>query len=165
MNPEYLLHLLRKLVEQLQQQKKVLATAESCTGGLLSGLLTEIPGSSQWFDRGFVTYSNESKTEMLDVPAQMIQEFGAVSNEVAEAMARGVLAKSNADIAVSITGIAGPDGGNDTKPVGTVCFGFAQRNVAEVRHERCHFIAITREKIRRMACEEAIKVLTKILQV
>ena len=97
-----------------------IVTAESCTGGGLAALFTEIPGSSQWFERGFVTYSNESKMELLNVQEKSLLRFGAVSEEVAREMAQGALVNSHADISVSITGIAGPGGGTDEKPVGTV---------------------------------------------
>jgi nicotinamide-nucleotide amidase len=105
-----------------------LATAESCTGGLIAAALTAIPGSSDVVDRGFVTYSNAAKTEMLGVPADLIEHAGAVSEPVAKAMAEGALAHSLADIAVAVTGIAGPDGGSAAKPVGLVWFGLAHRN-------------------------------------
>ena len=101
----------------------MLATAESCTGGLVAALITEIPGSSDVFDRGFVTYSNAAKAESLDVAPALLNPFGAVSAEVAGAMATGALAHSRADVAVSITGIAGPGGGSPEKPVGLVHFG------------------------------------------
>jgi len=102
-----------------------LAIAESCTGGLVSALLTEVPGSSDVVERGFVTYSNEAKQELLDVPADVLAAYGAVSAETAEAMAGGALARSRADVAVSVTGVAGPGGGSDDKPVGLVFFGLA----------------------------------------
>ena len=104
-----------------------LATAESCTGGLIAAALTAIAGSSDVVDRGFVTYSNEAKTELVGVPAELIARHGAVSEEVARAMAEGALARSRAGIAVSVTGVAGPGGGSAEKPVGLVCFGLAQR--------------------------------------
>jgi nicotinamide-nucleotide amidase len=103
----------------------MVVTAESCTGGLIAGALTEVAGSSDVVDRGFVTYSNAAKTEMLGVPAEMIAKFGAVSEEVARAMAEGALARSRAQIAISVTGIAGPGGGSADKPVGLVWFGLA----------------------------------------
>jgi nicotinamide-nucleotide amidase len=101
------------------------ATAESCTGGLVAGAITSIAGSSDWFERGFVTYSNEAKHEMLGVPCALIEAHGAVSDAVARAMAEGTLAKSTAQCAVSVTGVAGPGGGTPAKPVGMVCFGWA----------------------------------------
>ena len=102
-------------------------TAESCTGGLVAGAITSIAGSSDWFDRGFVTYSNGAKTELLGVARALIEARGAVSEPVAAAMAAGALAHSRADLAVAITGIAGPGGGTPAKPVGTVCFAWARR--------------------------------------
>jgi nicotinamide-nucleotide amidase len=102
-----------------------IATAESCTGGLIAKTLTDRAGSSDWFDRGFVTYSNQAKIDMLAVEEQTLEEFGAVSLEVAAQMARGALAHSRANLALSVTGIAGPGGGSEEKPVGLVCFGFA----------------------------------------
>jgi nicotinamide-nucleotide amidase len=106
-----------------------LATAESCTGGLICAALTSVPGSSDVVDRGFVTYSNEAKTEMLGVPEALIAGHGAVSAAVAAAMAAGAMAQSRADIAVSVTGVAGPGGGTEEKPVGLVWFGCAVRGV------------------------------------
>ena len=103
-----------------------IVTAESCTGGLIAGTLTDVPGASAWFDRGFVTYSNEAKKAMLGVREETLTEFGAVSKETAEEMALGAVAHSGAGAAVSVTGIAGPGGGTPEKPVGTVCFGFAE---------------------------------------
>jgi nicotinamide-nucleotide amidase len=110
----------------LQAQHATLATAESCTGGGIGYAVTQVAGSSAWFERGFITYSNEAKQQMLDVPAELIARHGAVSESVARAMALGALTRSRAHIAVSVTGIAGPGGGSRAKPVGTVCFGFAR---------------------------------------
>jgi nicotinamide-nucleotide amidase len=112
-----------------------LATAESCTGGLIAATLTAIAGSSDVVDRGFVTYANEAKTEMLGVPADLIASVGAVSEPVAAAMASGAIEHSRATIAVSVTGVAGPGGGSPEKPVGLVCFGLARRGAA-ARTER-----------------------------
>lgn len=103
------------------------ATAESCTGGLVAGAITAIAGSSVWFERGFVTYTNESKREMLGIPAEVLEVHGAVSEPVARAMAAGALAQSTADLAVAVTGVAGPGGGTAAKPVGMVCFAWAVR--------------------------------------
>lgn len=119
------------LLISLRAAGRMLATAESCTGGLIAAALTHVPGSSDVVDRGFVTYSNAAKTEMLDVPAALIDRVGAVSREVAAAMAEGALRRSNAHVAVSVTGIAGPGGGSAGKPVGLVWFGLARRD-AEV---------------------------------
>ena len=110
---------------QLSQRGWMLATAESCTGGMISAAVTAIAGSSAWFERGFVTYSYAAKSESLGVPAAMITTLGAVSEAVAGAMAEGALAHSHADAAVAVTGIAGPGGGAPDKPVGMVCFGWA----------------------------------------
>lgn len=112
------------LADLLLRKRWMLATAESCTGGLISAACTNIAGSSQWFERGFVTYSNEAKTELLGVDAALIAAEGAVSEAVARAMAQGAVARSRARVAVAVTGIAGPGGGSPGKPVGTVWFGF-----------------------------------------
>ncbi|MUI14057.1 nicotinamide-nucleotide amidohydrolase family protein [Massilia dura] len=121
----------------LQDKGLLLVTAESCTGGGVSQAVTEIAGSTGWFDCGFVCYSNASKTELLEVPAALVAQFGSVSEEVAAAMAQGALANSNAHLAVSTTGIAGPTGAVPGKPVGTVCFGWA--NGDTVHTERLVF--------------------------
>ncbi|MDD9175378.1 nicotinamide-nucleotide amidohydrolase family protein [Aliivibrio finisterrensis] len=120
--------LAQKVGELLMQQGKTMACAESCTGGGVAFCATENAGSSAWFERGFVTYSNESKNESLGVSLETLQRFGAVSEPVVKEMAKGTLVHSNADITVSISGIAGPGGGSDEKPVGTVCFGFADKH-------------------------------------
>lgn len=132
----------------------MLATAESCTGGLIAAVLTEIAGSSDVVERGFVTYSNQAKTELLGVPAALIADKGAVSAEVAEAMAAGALAQSHADAAVSVTGIAGPGGSTAEKPVGLVYLGACQRGTRP-RHERRVF-AGDRAAVRRAALDEAL---------
>lgn len=121
----------------LQDKELLLVTAESCTGGGVAQAITEIAGSTGWFDCGFITYSNASKTELLDVPAAMVAQFGSVSEEVAAAMAQGALGSSNAHVAISTTGIAGPTGAVPGKPVGTVCFGWA--NGDTVHTERLVF--------------------------
>jgi len=118
-------NILDGLAEVCVTNKMQIATAESCTGGLVAKLITDRPGSSLWFERGFVTYSNLAKEQMLGVKRSLLDEWGAVSEPVAEAMAEGVLKHSPAQFSLSITGIAGPDGGTDEKPVGTVCFGWA----------------------------------------
>ena len=117
--------LVKELAELLIQKTMMIVTAESCTGGLLATTLTHKPGASAYFDRGFVTYSNEAKQEQLNVPEAIITKHGAVSEQCAQAMAEGALKNSKASIAISITGIAGPEGGTDDKPVGTVIFGYA----------------------------------------
>ncbi|WP_233236502.1 CinA family protein [Bordetella sp. LUAb4] len=122
------IELVTRLGKELTRRGWMLGTAESCTGGLLAGAMTSVPGSSRWFDRGYVTYSNEAKVVDLQVPVETIDTFGAVSEPVALEMANGVLLASlGAHIAVSTTGIAGPEGGTPGKPVGLVCFGFAMR--------------------------------------
>lgn len=121
-----IIELASKVGAALQAKRLVLATAESCTGGGVSQAITEIAGSTGWFDCGFVTYSNNSKTELLDVSAALIAQFGSVSEEVAAAMAEGALSGSTADVALSTTGIAGPTGAVPGKPVGTVCFGWSR---------------------------------------
>lgn len=123
--PDDLIQLATSLVALLAARGMKLATAESCTGGLIAGCLTELAGVSAVFERGFVTYSNEAKQESIGVDAALIAAHGAVSAEVAEAMAQGALAHSLADVALSVTGIAGPDGGSAEKPVGLVYIGFA----------------------------------------
>ena len=123
-----LVSLAAELGTALKSRGLVLALAESCTGGWAAQCITAVAGSSAWFDRGFVTYSNAAKQEMLGVPADTINSYGAVSPETARAMAHGALRYSRADIAAAITGIAGPDGGSADKPVGTVCLAWATRN-------------------------------------
>lgn len=144
-----------EIARLLKDKQWQLVSAESCTGGLISGYITETPGSSLWFERGFVTYSNLAKIEMLAVPAELITGFGAVSEEVAAAMAQGALKHSAGQIALSVTGIAGPDGGSIDKPVGTVCFGWAVQNglVHTVRKQ----YSGTRHQIRQAACYDALQ--------
>ena len=120
--PEDIESLARRVVDENRAANRKVVLAESCTGGLVAAALTEIPGSSAVLDRGFVTYSNEAKQESLGVPLEIIETFGAVSIACAWAMAKGALERSHADIAVAISGVAGPDGGTDLKPVGTVVF-------------------------------------------
>ena len=151
----------RTLLELFRQKRLRLATAESCTGGLVAALLTEIPGSSDVFDRGFVTYSNASKAAMLGVPPATLEIFGAVSHETAEAMARGALAQSEADLAVSITGIAGPGGGTQGKPVGLVHFAAAARSGRLIHHER-RFGDIGRAEVRNASVMEALALLHEL---
>jgi nicotinamide-nucleotide amidase len=128
--------LAQQLGELLKLRQWMIATAESCTGGQLSTAITDIPGSSKWFDRGFITYSNSAKNEMLGVKLNSINQFGAVSSEVAKEMAEGALYHSNANITVSITGIAGPLGGMPDKPLGTVFFGIAMEDsLTQTFHE------------------------------
>lgn len=119
------LQLCAQLAQVLQTRGHMLATAESCTGGLIAAACTELSGSSNWFERGFVTYSNAAKTELLGVDAALIEQHGAVSEFVARAMAFGAIRHSNAQVSVAVTGVAGPTGGSADKPVGTVWFGFS----------------------------------------
>ena len=116
--------LVQQLATKLTEKGWMLATAESCTGGMIAAACTDLAGSSQWFDRGFVTYSNEAKTEMLGVPAELIEKHGAVSEEVVRAMAEGAIRHSRAQVSIAVTGIAGPGGGSKEKPVGTVWVGW-----------------------------------------
>ena len=132
----------------------MLATAESCTGGLVAAVLTDIPGSSAVVERGFVTYSNAAKTELLGVPMDLIRQYGAVSEQVARAMAEGALARSRADIAVSVTGVAGPRGGTAEKPVGLVHFACARREHA-TQAVRMDFGDRGRQKIRALSVATA----------
>jgi nicotinamide-nucleotide amidase len=122
LNPE---QLTRELAEKLTQRGMMICTAESCTGGLIAKTFTDLAGSSDWFDRGFVTYSNQAKMDMLGVSSQTLQQHGAVSEATASEMAAGAIANSEAQYAIAVTGIAGPGGGSPEKPVGTVWFGFA----------------------------------------
>lgn len=123
-------HIAQQLVEKATAAKVVLATAESCTGGLVAGAITDVAGSSAVLDCGLVTYANRAKQHLLNVPEAMLNAHGAVSREVAEAMLAGIWAQSNAQVAVAITGIAGPDGGTDDKPVGLVWFAWGAKNQA-----------------------------------
>ncbi len=145
------------LLKRYEAEGLRIVTAESCTGGLVAALLTEVLGSSAVVERGFVTYSNEAKTEMLGVPAEMIAQHGAVSEPVARAMAEGALRRSHADIAVSITGIAGPGGATATKPVGLVHFAVA-RGAHTTALER-RYGDLGRGIVREKAVEDALNLL------
>jgi nicotinamide-nucleotide amidase len=125
-----LIELAQQLGSLLKPKAKKIATAESCTGGWIAQVITEIPGSSAWFDRGFVTYSNAAKVQMLAVSPETLEQYGAVSVQTATAMALGALAHSDADCAIAVTGIAGPGGGTAEKPVGTVFIAWAYKNQA-----------------------------------
>ena len=149
------------LLDLCKAKKLMVATAESCTGGLVAGALTEIAGSSAVVDRGFVTYTNEAKQQMLGVPAETLKAHGAVSRPTAEAMAKGALQHSSADLAVSITGIAGPGGGSADKPVGLVHFGAASRGGRLVHRER-RFGDVGRAEVRRLSVLEALAMLTEL---
>ncbi|HTP98980.1 MAG TPA: CinA family protein [Casimicrobiaceae bacterium] len=119
----------RRLGARLREKGAICVTAESCTGGLVAGAITDIAGSSEWFERGFVTYSNEAKMELLGVPEGTLAMHGAVSEPTARAMAEGALARSRAHLAVAVTGVAGPSGGTPDKPVGMVCFAWSGRGL------------------------------------
>ncbi len=128
--------LVEQLARELRARGLMMATAESCTGGLIAGACTDLSGSSDWFERGFVTYSNAAKHALLGVPALLIEQHGAVSEPVARAMATGALAHSPAQLAVAVTGVAGPTGGSAEKPVGTVWFGWATPQGVFTEHRR-----------------------------
>ncbi|MEM5438456.1 CinA family protein [Paraburkholderia diazotrophica] len=145
---------------RLRDERLMLATAESCTGGMVATAITDISGSSGWFERGFVTYSNQAKIEMIGVPSDLIDKHGAVSEPVARAMVEGALRNSRAQVALSITGVAGPGGGTESKPVGMVCFGWSNR---------LHTVVETlvfkgdRERVRVQAATHALRGLLTLL--
>ena len=151
------------LVHTAQARGLWLTLAESCTGGLIAARLTDIPGASAVFDRGFVTYSNAAKTELLGVEAALILRHGAVSEQVAMAMAEGALARSRADVALSVTGIAGPGGGTPAKPVGLVWFGLARRGRV-TRAARHVFVDLGRDHIRAEATATGLGLLLSAVQ-
>ena len=153
----------RALLALYVEKKLTLATAESCTGGLLAATLTEIPGSSAVVERGFVTYTNEAKQQMLGVPAETLQRYGAVSRQSAEAMARGALAHAPVNVAVSITGIAGPGGATAEKPVGLVHFAAVSRGGGLTTYEG-RYGGIGRSEVRRRSVLQAIAMLQEIAQ-
>lgn len=156
-----------RLGHALAAQHLVFATAESCTAGGVAYAVTQVSGSSRWFDRGYVTYSNESKTQMLGVSVAYLRDFGAVSEPVARAMALGALSPGSAQAALAVTGIAGPDGGSADKPVGTVCFAWALRRAAVppwVRTETRHF-AGDRASVRTQSILHALETMVQVLTV
>ena len=148
-----------RVAQRLKARRGMIVTAESCTGGWVAQALTAIAGSSAWFDRGFVTYSNEAKQEMLGVSAETLKKHGAVSEETAREMAQGALGRSRGTVALAITGIAGPTGGTPQKPVGTVCFAWATKG-RPVRAETKHFSG-DREAVRRQSVDFS---LARVLQ-
>jgi nicotinamide-nucleotide amidase len=154
MSGERILVLATEIGARLAARRWMLATAESCTGGWIAEAVTAVAGSSAWFERGFVTYSNLSKQELLGVSAATLEQHGAVSIETAREMARGALAGSRADLALSVTGIAGPGGGSASRPVGTVCFGWASREGDRV--DRRIFPG-DRESVRRQSVMHALE--------
>jgi len=158
--PKEIDDLAQRVVKENSALKRTIALAESCTGGLVAAALTEVPGSSSVLDRGFVTYSNDAKMEMLGVSSEIIETFGAVSIACVWAMAQGALQRSGADVAVAISGVAGPDGGTDLKPVGTVVFARAVRNSdGEPEGELKHFDGENRAAIRQQATLCALELL------
>jgi len=153
--------LTKTLAQILLSKNWTISLAESCTGGLVCATLTELAGSSEWFERGYITYSNEAKAECLDVPVDLIESHGAVSEQVAKAMAEGTRINSGSNVAISITGIAGPAGGSVEKPVGTVCFGWATENQTLTKTMRFEG---ARQMIRQDATEFALSELIALLR-
>ena len=156
-----LLSLAKTVLDAAREKKLRIATAESCTGGLIAGLLTEIPGSSDVVERGFVVYSNKAKRELLGVPGALITHNGAVSKSVACAMAEGALARADAELAVAVTGVAGPSGGTDEKPVGLVHFAACRKGGATL-HEEHRFGDIGRSEVRLKTVEAALTLLRRL---
>ncbi len=157
--PDDIAQLAARVIAENLAAGRTIALAESCTGGLVAAALTEIAGSSAVLDRGFVTYSNASKRQMLGVPEDILDTFGAVSIATAWAMAQGALARSDADVAVAISGIAGPDGGSAQKPVGTVVFARAIRGVEDIDAEEQRLDGSSRSEVRRQATLVALELL------
>ena len=153
--------LVSQLASALLKKQWHLSTAESCTGGLVAATITELAGSSEWFERGYVTYSNSAKSEDINVSQELIAQHGAVSDQVARAMAIGAKQSSNSDIALSITGIAGPTDGSVEKPVGTVCFAWILANNAI--YSETKLFSGNRQDIRTQACEFSLKRLLELL--
>jgi len=153
------------LAELVRPSKQKLTVAESCTGGWLAKVITDLNGSSDWFDRGFVTYSNESKIDMLGVSSSVLEQFGAVSIETVNAMALGALQHSQADLSIAISGIAGPSGGTDEKPVGTVCFAWAKSEAqsAKIIHAETIVFNGDRNSVREQAVQFALDGIIKLL--
>ena len=162
MFPENVLTLANAYLLEARERGLHVATAESCTGGLIAAALTAIPGSSDVVERGFVVYTNESKIDLLGVPKALIRKHGAVSEEVARAMAEGALNNSNAEMTVSCTGIAGPSGGSKEKPVGLVHLAAARRSETTLSEE-CRFGNIGRDAVRMKSVEAALKLLLQLV--
>ena len=162
MFPQLLLNLAQSVLVEAREKGLRIATAESCTGGLIAALLTEIPGSSDVLERGFVVYSNRAKTDLLGVPTILIDDQGAVSEAVARAMAEGAVERSDAQFAVAVTGIAGPGGGTALKPVGLVHIA-ATRQGHAILHEAHRFGHIGRSEIRLQSAEAALRLLRRLL--
>ncbi len=155
MDTQQTLTLVQTLAERLQEKGWQMATAESCTGGLIAAACTELAGSSAWFDRGFVTYSNQAKTDLLGVDAALIAAHGAVSEPVARAMAEGAVQRAGVQVAVAVTGIAGPTGGSPGKPVGTVWLAWAA--VGMPTRTQCCLFAGDRAQVRQQTCMVALE--------
>jgi nicotinamide-nucleotide amidase len=153
----------KRLLDICKRKNLTVATAESCTAGLVAGTLTEVPGTSSILDRGFVTYSNQAKEDMLGVSPETLKAHGAVSRQTAEEMARGALAQAPVDLAVSVTGIAGPDGGSAEKPVGLVHFAAASRGGALIHAEK-RFGDIGRAEVRKQSVLQAFRMLHEIAE-
>lgn len=151
----------KELVARLKERGFRICCAESCTGGMLSSIIVNVPGASDVVDMGFVTYSNDSKVKLLGVDPETIEKYGVVSESVAEQMAKGAATVSGAAVAVGISGIAGPGGGSEQKPEGTVCFGFYIDG--KTRAERICFGAVGRQRVRELSCEHAIERLLGML--
>ena len=162
MFPVDLLMRAEKLLESSRAQSLRIATAESCTGGLIAALLTEIPGSSDVFGRGFVTYSNQAKQDMLGVPGALLRQHGAVSEAVARAMAQGAVRNSTAQLSIAVTGIAGPGGGSEEKPVGLVHIAAARAGEPTI-HRECRFGDIGRGQIRLRSVETALEMMAQLV--
>jgi nicotinamide-nucleotide amidase len=162
MFPAPLLVLAELVLSEAREKKLRIATAESCTGGLIGGVLTEIPGSSDVFERGFIVYSNRAKSDLLGVPGDLIADMGAVSEAVARAMAEGAVENSHAHMAVAVTGVAGPGGGTKMKPVGLVHIAVA-REGRSILHEAHRFGDIGRSEIRMRTVEAALELLRRLL--
>ncbi|HRK37646.1 MAG TPA: CinA family protein [Burkholderiaceae bacterium] len=160
MNSEQTIEHTKALAAIFIQNQLMLATAESCTGGLIAATCTDLAGSSAWFERGFVTYSNAAKTELLGVPAELIATHGAVSEPVVRAMAAGAVARSHAQVAMAVTGVAGPSGGSPDKPVGTVWLGW---HVGGHITTECYHFAGDRAAVRAATVSHALSRLVKLV--
>jgi nicotinamide-nucleotide amidase len=160
------LDIAKEVAKRLVAKGWTLALAESCTGGLVCSALTELPGSSDWFERGYITYSNQAKSECLGVPAKTIKSFGAVSEQVAKAMSEGAQKNTGVNVAVSITGIAGPAGGSIEKPVGTVCFGWTiqRENLGNITTCKTMQFSGDRQAVREQARDYALSELIELLK-
>ena len=155
------IELATRVGDELKSRRLLLSVAESCTGGGICHAITEIPGSSEWFDCGFITYSNSSKTEILDIPAALLAQHGAVSEEIAAAMAESAVSRSEAHVGISTTGIAGPTGAVPGKPVGTICFGW---RVGGITHTERKVFSGDRKAVREQTVNYALQKLLMYVQ-